>query len=117
MIKINCNFCGGNDYTVLSSGHIIKEGAIDLVRCNNCSLVYYNPQLTKEELEPYYAEDYYGVNNLRFIGLIEKFVRLKRKIRAIRVHRYVNGGKVLDIGCGRGIFLNEMRKKGYDVPK
>jgi 2-polyprenyl-3-methyl-5-hydroxy-6-metoxy-1,4-benzoquinol methylase len=115
MIKVNCNFCDSNDYAILFSGFITKYGEIELVKCNNCGLVYCNPQLTKDELKSYYAEDYYGVNNLRFIGIIEKFVRLKRRIRAARVHKYVNGGKVLDIGCGRGIFLNEMRKKGYDV--
>jgi 2-polyprenyl-3-methyl-5-hydroxy-6-metoxy-1,4-benzoquinol methylase len=115
MINVNCNFCGSNDYTVLSSGFIIKEGQIDLVKCNNCSLVYCEPQPTRAEISSYYAEDYYGVSNLRFIGIIEKFVRLKRIIRARRVQKYVKAGKILDIGCGRGIFLNEMRKKGYDV--
>ncbi len=47
--KRNCNLCGCDDATVLFEAvdrlHPI-EGKFTYVRCNNCQLLYMNPQVT-----------------------------------------------------------------------
>jgi SAM-dependent methyltransferase len=115
MEHVKCNCCGNQNTSVLYGGYKIKDNKINLVKCNHCGLIYINPQPSKDEILSYYTQDYYGISNMRFKGIIEKFVHIKREIRAKRIKKYVKSGKILDIGCGRGIFLNEMRKKGYET--
>lgn len=83
--------------------------------CENCQLGFTWPRLAPDELAGWYPPSYYGAGSLRFRGLLEKLVRhfaLRRALRLVRRHR---PGRVLDIGCGRGQTLAELRRAGWDV--
>jgi 2-polyprenyl-3-methyl-5-hydroxy-6-metoxy-1,4-benzoquinol methylase len=41
--------------------------------------------------------------------------RLQAKRILEKIHRYKKGGRMLDIGCGPAFFLDEAKKKGWDV--
>ena len=59
--KVNCNLCGEKDYSFLLEGRDRQhgfDGTFSYVRCNNCGLVYQNPQLTLDELKRFYPADY-----------------------------------------------------------
>ena len=118
MKNVKCEICGSSKYTNLyrKKSYIeTKYGNINLVKCSECGLIYINPQLSEDELADYYDVDYYGINNKRFSGIIERLIRLKRNIRAEVISRFTEKGKILDIGCGRGLFLDEMRGRGWDT--
>ena len=55
--NISCNFCGGNDYKILS-----KKGTDDLdlisVICKKCGLIFINPRMKKEGYALYYEKEY-----------------------------------------------------------
>jgi 2-polyprenyl-3-methyl-5-hydroxy-6-metoxy-1,4-benzoquinol methylase len=60
----------------------------------------------------YYSKTYYGSGNLRFNRLFEFLVVQFRRRRAARLQklRGQRTGTILDIGCGRGQFLNALRQ-------
>jgi SAM-dependent methyltransferase len=77
-----------------------------LVRCRDCSLLFVGEQLGPDELQPYYdlsVEDFVyatpdNVENLKFY-----YRRLKELLEA-----RIAPGRLLDVGCGRGYFLDIM---------
>lgn len=115
MKNLKCNFCKKGNFSTLYKGYKVQNKEFNVEICNNCGLVCTNPQPSEKEILSYYIQDYYGTNNFKFNGLIEKFVRFKRKVRADRVEKFAKPGRVLDIGCGRGIFLSNMRARGYET--
>ncbi len=49
----------------------------------------------------------------RFGSLIEFFIFLGRVLKRRSINPFVKPGKILDIGCGRGLFLDVMRRGGW----
>ena len=112
MRLVNCNFCGTSSTTIL---YVLKDlqleltGEFTLVKCNNCGLLFLNPQPTWEELQPYYPE-WYDSFLWKCPSLIQRYGILRR---CWIVSRYQQSGRLLDVGCSTGIFLNEMRRSGH----
>lgn len=118
---MHCILCESEKITKLFTGndllHSIK-GEFELFECQNCKLVWLYPPLKDTELEKYYPEDY-----VSFPKAIDTEKNLLRKLdrqfgvskRAKRVmQKGEKAGKILDVGCATGIFLNEMKKYGWD---
>lgn len=115
MRLVNCNFCGNSHTKIL---YILRDfqlgipGEFTLVKCTNCGLLFLNPQPTWEELQPYYPE-WYDSFLLKYPSFIQRY-GMVRRCRV--VSKYQRGGRLLDVGCSTGIFLNEMRRSGdWDV--
>jgi SAM-dependent methyltransferase len=68
-----------------------------------------------DTLATYYDEDYYGQGTGKFIWPVEKLIHLSRLLRAKAIQRYVAKGRVLDVGCGRGLTLKYLKDRGYEV--
>ena len=74
------------------------------------------PVPSHEELVRLYSRGAYrGEEGKRFTFVIEFFIFLLRKMRKVRIKNYISGGRILDIGCGRGLFLKIMRDDGWEV--
>jgi SAM-dependent methyltransferase len=87
-----------------------------MVRCTGCGVLSLHPLPTDGELGPFYAAEYYGSDRKKFIGPVARFVGYFQRGRARMVSsRVPKGGKVLDIGCGNGGFLAQMKELGYQV--
>jgi len=82
-------------------------------RCGDCGHHYTVPVLGAAAIGAYYPETYYGATNRRFNPLLERLVRVFRRRRAAKLTRFVVPGKVLDIGCGRGLTLAALRNLGW----
>jgi SAM-dependent methyltransferase len=67
------------------------------------------------DLNRYYPSAYYGDTGNRFIPIVEFGVRLFRKGRARLIQRFARNGtrRVLDIGCGRALMLQELQNSGW----
>lgn len=68
-----------------------------------------------ETLAKYYDEDYYGTGEGKFLGPVEGIVRFFRYLRARAVRRLIPAGRILDVGCGRGVMLKFLKRWGYEV--
>jgi SAM-dependent methyltransferase len=86
-----------------------------MVRCLSCGLVYLNPRLNESGLNEFY-ETYFGKPrnpdyNIEQVNSSPHLADLFLEKMEIRCHR----GSLLDVGCGRGAFLQRARSKGWNV--
>jgi len=62
-----------------------------------------------------YQEDFREIDGSRFNNLTERWVKFIDRRRAARINAALPKGSILDVGCGRGIFLEELKKHGWEV--
>lgn len=87
-----------------------------LVRCAGCGVLALEPQPDDAELAAAYASEYYGSSRRKFVAPLAALVGVFQGGRARLVARRVaRGGRILDIGCGNGGFLEQMKRLGYQV--
>jgi 2-polyprenyl-3-methyl-5-hydroxy-6-metoxy-1,4-benzoquinol methylase len=86
-----------------------------VVQCRVCGFAWTDPPVSAAEIYRYYPLSYYGKKNRRFHPLMERAVWLFRARRARRLQRWMGPARALDVGCGRGHFLNFLRRCGWTV--
>lgn len=107
----NCEICSFNNYKLLfvtKDYNLGLDGNFNIVKCQKCGLVYLNPRPDDEELKKYYPVTYYE----RVVNKIEE-ENLNERYEFISYFKHT--GKILDVGCGNGLFLNFMKEKGWEV--
>jgi 2-polyprenyl-3-methyl-5-hydroxy-6-metoxy-1,4-benzoquinol methylase len=118
----NCDFCHSNDSELILQGPDRGErfrGSFYMVRCSNCGLIRQNPRLTWQSLKHYYPEHYHAFGKLvreekhLWRRLERRYGQMKR-VRSIE--RFKRHGRLLEIGCGTGLFLEEiLRSNRWEV--
>lgn len=114
MEHTRCDFCGRDDFRLWSS-----KFNINVVKCNNCDLMYSNPRLTKEKLSEFYKNEYFKTGG----NYTEDQLRMKQHEIDIRDFNKVcpGPGRILDVGCAIGLFLRGLpdiwEKYGIDMSR
>jgi SAM-dependent methyltransferase len=104
--------------------HLGNPGTFQVMCCGECGAYFLNPMPTLEYLKNAYPRDYYaysGPSASRTRSPVRK--RIRRFIRRAifftsgwtRDPEFPKPGCMLDIGCGVGLLLLEMREKGWTV--
>lgn len=102
---IKCVMCG-NERLIKR----LKPFGETLVKCTECGLIFRNPRPSYETIKEYYKEDY---SNIFFEEKIKSF---RKGIFHHFLSTLIKGeGKLLDVGCGYGIFLKLAKDQGWDV--
>ena len=111
-----CVFCG-KDATVSVLKNIPKHGkTYSVFECAECRIAITHPFPSDDELARLYScGNYRTGKGKRFGLLIESLIHLGRILKRRRIAKHVKLGRILDIGCGRGLFLNVMRLGGWSV--
>lgn len=74
------------------------------------------PVPSQTELLNLYSSEHYRISDgKRFNTVMEFLIYISRLQRKKRLEKYIKNGSILDIGCGRGLFLNIMKKGGWNV--
>ena len=110
-----CPLCAVDD-----AAHVSAEGALDVARCVRCGLAYLRPRPTADELAVFYNGTYYASASAGTVGYAEyrrhePGVRLVGRDHLSMMQAYVNPGRLLDVGCAYGFFLDTAREAGWDV--
>jgi 2-polyprenyl-3-methyl-5-hydroxy-6-metoxy-1,4-benzoquinol methylase len=90
-------------------------GAYHLARCERCGHVATRPEPREADLAALYGQEYYGPEHRRFKGPLEALTTLFRRWRGWYISRRFTPGTVIDVGCGRGLLLDDLRKRGWTV--
>jgi 2-polyprenyl-3-methyl-5-hydroxy-6-metoxy-1,4-benzoquinol methylase len=107
-----CPNCGSEDCKTK-----LTEGDFNIVKCSGCGLVYL--QNIPEENEIY--EDYYEIKfckddysmNSKYDYLAEICAINQQRLCFLK--KFKKEGKLLDVGCGSGLFMKTASDKNYDV--
>jgi SAM-dependent methyltransferase len=119
MELISCKLCGSNEYRTKLVGRDLSlhlEGTFDIVECVECGLVYLNPRPTRQEVEALYPFESYD----QYIPALAEVGSWFRRLdwgyglskRARKVARWKKAGRLLDVGCATGSFLESMQRHG-----
>lgn len=96
----NCRACGSSEFSDFGSPKSFPS-----VKCNDCGLIWMRPSFTKEGLDEYYS-NYIGKRRINNDKKMEQRSE-QYKIDVEFLERYKTQGRLLDIGCSGGFFLNE----------
>lgn len=105
-----------HDYrTLFGAVDSVTGDPFDVVQCLACGLSRTDPRPEAQELDRYYPSGYHNKVKRYLFGL-DRSLSLIHRSRIRRIERLVGQpGRVLDIGCGPGWFLNSMRQRGWKV--
>ncbi len=115
-----CDLCGGGNHELLFTGSdrlFGTPGSFQLLKCQDCSLIFVSPRPSYEEMGSYYPQEDYDLYG-KAAGLKDRSMdELGRLLgpRKSRIEIYKQPGKLLDIGFGDGSFLYYMKESGWDV--
>ena len=120
MLKVkNCYNCNSTEFVthIESKDFSVTKEKFTVVTCDNCGLTFTSPRPKGSELGKYYLSEHYISHTNASKTLFEKTYQLIRKISMKRKYKlissYASSGKILDIGCGTGDFLNMCKAKQW----
>ncbi len=99
--------------------YFLTQEDFSIVKCKTCGFRFTNPIPTEEAIGGYYNSDEYISHSNAKKGLINSIYQIVRnysidkKVKLVKDYKLQ--GKVLDIGCGTGEFLNALSKNGFDT--
>ena len=106
MRKVSCLVCSYREFDLFCTK---KEDQI--VKCKKCNFIFANPQPTWEQLTKFYEYFDYKDPHAAEVA-IRRDARRSLKI----IYQCLKAkGSLLDMGCGRGYFLDEARAAGWNV--
>ena len=110
-----CNICSKKEFIELFKATDYKTlKQFSILECQNCSLAFTYPRLNKQNLLKYY-KGYRDDSNKRFSKPIEELIYFWHKRRVRHIKKLVNKGEILDVGCGRGLELEMLRRDGWSA--
>ena len=119
MRSFHCRVCRSTKLETRPFGYRFKEQWLQAIACNDCDIIFLDPQPTPEEIAQLYSKEYFEGDfrcghagsyfNDETMGdivdheLLRRIIGLKPK------------GRFLEVGCAGGAFLDAARKEGYKV--
>jgi len=108
-----CILCGGTDRVPL-----VSDGQWTVHKCAGCGLGVLDPRPDPAELGQLYRESYFVSHYENVLpqgsdGMHRRLSQERHRVEFFR--KFKCAGKVLDVGSGRGYFLEACRRRGYDV--
>ncbi len=106
MQQVGCLVCSNDKFNLFCNKNRFR-----IVKCSKCDFIFVNPIPSRSELDKFYKNfDYRSPISSELVIRNDA----KRSLRVIS--RFATGKQdLLDMGCGRGFFLDEARAIGWKV--
>ncbi|MGH7355996.1 MAG: class I SAM-dependent methyltransferase [Candidatus Rokuibacteriota bacterium] len=106
-------------YSGVRDHYGVASGTFAFLRCDDCGSATLDPLPTAERLAALYAPEYTFKPRGSWLAALEWRLFYRRgyaaRLRIIRALTGVGAGRVLEVGCGSGLFLRFLRDAGYTV--
>lgn len=117
------NGCAPNDKVVLSGKDMLHgiPGRFDVCRCMTCGLERTNPRPTQDTIGIYYPDNYGPYQSKKKLlsphPRKSKLNKLIIKVFGLKARQLpaVEPGRMLEIGCSSGAYMQEARSNGWAV--
>lgn len=118
-----CPVCRCKDFKdyLLCKDYYASGEEFSLIECNQCGFVFTQDFPTEDIIEEYYhVPDYISHSDTKkgFVNRlyhIARSIALRSKSKIVSKYSGLEDGLLLDIGCGTGYFINQMKKKQWVV--
>lgn len=112
--RVECPVCDVDDAT-----WVFSKAGFDFVKCRQCGLLHVNPQMTVETLDSIYKESKTADHWIkvqkkakeRSWNAQKKYLPALDELKRLRPEQ----GKLLDVGCSIGQFMELALEDGWDV--
>lgn len=125
-IEVDCPFCNSKNIPYRYEKRIVSKQTVllGLNKCTNCNLQYISPRLDQTSLSNLYDSEYHsktvsGAYNVNESVSVHEYSMFKSYLLKL----LPAGGGVLDVGCGVGNMLQQLREhsqyssKGIEISK
>lgn len=131
-----CDLCGGGEQTLLArwTDNIVGDSTWNVMRCKGCGLSFLSPRPSPEAIGRFYpdAAGYLpyrrppvhvgglarriGARDAAAPGLFTRaLIGIRQDYAWFEIPRWQGEGRILDVGCASGAFLDVMRELGWDT--
>ncbi len=131
--SVPCDLCGADAPEVR-----YHKNGFTIVECSKCGMVYTNPRLKGEKIGELYDADYFKGHgfdkSIDYVGDVDEYGKQKSDYTLndwdldtissmlmgtnlpppIPLRSIGGGARLLEIGCGTGVFLAKAREHGFD---
>ncbi|PWK17848.1 2-polyprenyl-3-methyl-5-hydroxy-6-metoxy-1,4-benzoquinol methylase [Arcicella aurantiaca] len=118
----NCPVCQNNTFVefLKVQDFTVSQEKFSIQECKSCGFKFTNPRPEIAKIGDYYKAESYISHTNTSKGLISKLYHSVRKYTLKGKLNLINSlipqkGKLLDVGCGTGMFLNVCREDGWKV--
>lgn len=117
-----CPVCSNDQFSpfLVCKDYLVSQREFSIQQCDGCGFRFTNPRPDAAGIGSYYKSDQYISHNDANGGLISTAYRtvrnhtLRTKLKLInRLNK--GAGRLLDVGCGTGTFLETCKAGGWDV--
>jgi SAM-dependent methyltransferase len=120
VVSLTCNVC--RTQFASSEHRLFEKNGFWIVRCPECTLVFRETLPGADDLAEIYGPAYFGGPAARttsegYLDYVadESVHRANARRRLARIERHLPAGRLLDVGCAAGFFVDEAALRGWEA--
>lgn len=121
-IITECPVCSKSSFKpyLVCKDYLVSQQDFNIVACTNCGFRLTNPRPDVNQIGAYYQSKNYVSHNDESTGLVNSVYRLVRNYTLKSKLKLINTlstekGRILDIGCGTGYFLETCQSNNWQI--